>query len=52
MMEVFCGAVEHIDYQIGRVVEAIEQSGDLDNTLIIYCIGDNARRPKAVRTAR
>ena len=46
MMEVFCGAVEHIDYQIGRVVEAIEQLGDLDNTLIIYCIGDNGPTPE------
>ena len=38
-MEVFCGAVEHTDYQIGRIVEAIEQTGELDNTLIIYIAG-------------
>ena len=36
MMEVFSGAVEHIDFQIGRVIEAIDQLGDIDNTLIIY----------------
>jgi arylsulfatase A-like enzyme len=46
MMEVFCGAVEHIDYQIGRVVEAIEQLGELDNTIIIYVIGDNGPTPE------
>ena len=45
-MEVFCGAVEHIDYQIGRVIESIEQAGDLDNTLIIYLAGDNGPDPE------
>ena len=45
-MEVFCGAVEHSDYQIGRIVEAIEQIGELDNTLIIYIAGDNGPTPE------
>ena len=45
-MEVFTGAVEHTDYQIGRIVEAIEQMGDLDNTLIIYIAGDNGPTPE------
>ena len=45
-MEVFCGAVEYTDYQIGRIVEAIEQMGDLDNTLIIYLAGDNGPTPE------
>ena len=45
-MEVFCGAVEHTDYQVGRIVEAIEQTGDLDNTLIIYIAGDNGPTPE------
>ena len=45
-MEVFCGAVEHTDYQIGRIVEAIEQTGELDNTLIIYIAGDNGPTPE------
>ena len=40
-MEVFSGALEYTDYQVGRIVEAIEQMGDLDNTLIIYLAGDN-----------
>ena len=35
-MEVFCGAVEFTDHQIGRIVEDIEETGELDNTLIIY----------------
>ena len=45
-MEVFCGAVEYTDHQIGRIVEAIEQTGDLDNTLIIYIAGDNGPTPE------
>ena len=45
-MEVFCGAVEHTDYQVGRIVDAIEQTGELDNTLIIYIAGDNGPTPE------
>ena len=45
-MEVFTAAVEHTDYQIGRVVEAIEQTGEFDNTLIIYIAGDNGPTPE------
>ncbi len=45
-MEVFCGAVEHTDYQVGRIVDAIEQTGELDNTLIFYLAGDNGPTPE------
>ena len=45
-MEVFCAAVEYTDYQIGRIVEAIEATGELDNTLIIYLAGDNGPTPE------
>ncbi len=45
-MEVFTGAVEHTDYQVGRIVDAIEQTGELDNTLIIYIAGDNGPTPE------
>ena len=45
-MEVFCAAIEYTDYQVGRVVEAIEESGELDNTLIIYIAGDNGPTPE------
>ena len=31
----------YCDYQMGRVLEAIEESGELDNTLVIYIQGDN-----------
>jgi arylsulfatase A-like enzyme len=41
MMEVYAATVAESDYEIGRVVEALQQAGQLDNTLIIYLEGDN-----------
>ncbi|MGO9445287.1 MAG: arylsulfatase, partial [Thiobacillaceae bacterium] len=40
-MEVFAGFGEYADTEIGRLVEAIEGTGQLDNTLIFYIVGDN-----------
>jgi arylsulfatase A-like enzyme len=40
-MEVFAAFAAHTDYEIGRVVKAIEDLGELDNTLIFYEVGDN-----------
>ena len=40
-MEVYAGFLEHTDYHIGRVIDAIEEMGALDNTLIYYILGDN-----------
>ena len=40
-MEVYAGYYEYTDRQIGRIIDAIEQIGQLDNTLIIYIAGDN-----------
>lgn len=40
-MEVYAGFLEHTDVQVGRVVDAIDALGALDNTLIYYIIGDN-----------
>jgi arylsulfatase len=41
MMEVYAGALAYCDYQIGRMIQTIEQMGELDNTLIIFIQGDN-----------
>jgi arylsulfatase len=41
MMEVYAGALSHADYQIGRVLDAVEQSGQMANTLVIFMMGDN-----------
>jgi len=39
--EVFAAFLEHTDYEIGRVVQALDDVGQLDNTLIFYIAGDN-----------
>jgi arylsulfatase len=40
-MEVYAGFLEHTDHHVGRVIDAIDQLGALDNTIIYYIIGDN-----------
>ena len=40
-MEVYAGFLEHTDYHVGRLVDAIGQLEILDDTLIYYIIGDN-----------
>ena len=41
LMENYSGFLDHTDEQVGRLVSAIEKSGQLENTLIFYVIGDN-----------
>jgi arylsulfatase len=41
LMENFAGYLAFADDQIGRVIDSIEQAGELDNTLIFYIVGDN-----------
>ena len=41
LMEVFAGFLAHTDAQIGRVLDALEQMGEMDNTLFMYITGDN-----------
>lgn len=41
MMEIYAGCLAFCDYNIGRVIAAVEETGELDNTLIIYEMGDN-----------
>jgi arylsulfatase A-like enzyme len=41
MMEVYAAALSYADDQMGRIVDAIEDLGELDNTLVIYIQGDN-----------
>ncbi len=40
-MEVYAGYYEFADDQIRRIVDTVEDMGELDNTLIIYIAGDN-----------
>ncbi len=41
LMECFAGFLAHTDAQIGRVLDAVERLGVMDNTLVIYITGDN-----------
>ena len=41
LMEVFAGFTAQSDHELGRVVDAIADTGQLENTLIIYIAGDN-----------
>jgi arylsulfatase len=40
-MEVFAGFCENADRNVGRLLDAIEEMGDLDDTLVLYIWGDN-----------
>ncbi len=40
-METFAGFAEHTDEQVGRLVDALQEMGVMDNTLFIYIVGDN-----------
>ena len=41
LMEVFAGFTEHVDAQVGRVVDEVDRLGYGDNTIIFYIWGDN-----------
>jgi arylsulfatase len=40
-MEIYAAFLEHTDFHIGRLIDALEDLGVLENTLIYYIIGDN-----------
>jgi arylsulfatase len=39
--EVYAGFLEQTDYEVGRVLRAIQDEGKSDNTLVLYIVGDN-----------
>jgi arylsulfatase len=40
-VEVYAAYLAYTDHEIGRVIQAVEDMGKLDNTLIVYISGDN-----------
>jgi arylsulfatase A-like enzyme len=40
-MEVYAGFLEHTDHHVGRLIDALEDLGILEDTLVYYIIGDN-----------
>ena len=41
LMEAFAATVAYSDYQTGRVIQNLRDSGQLDNTMVIFIEGDN-----------
>src|SRR3954453_683301 len=40
--EVFAGFSEYTDHQVGRVIDYLERTGQLDNTIVLYCADNGA----------
>jgi hypothetical protein len=41
LMEAYAGFAEHTDFHTGRLIDALEEIGVLDDTLVFYIAGDN-----------
>lgn len=46
LMEAYAGALAYCDDQMGRMIEELRASGQLDNTLVVYIQGDNGATPE------
>jgi arylsulfatase A-like enzyme len=46
--DVYGAYLAYTDHEIGRVIQAVEDMGQLDNTLIIYISGDNGASPEGM----
>jgi arylsulfatase A-like enzyme len=42
MAEVYAGFSEYTDHQVGRIVDFLEETGQLDNTIVFYCADNGA----------
>jgi arylsulfatase len=40
-MEAFAGFAAYTDFEVGRLIDALKEMGELDNTLVFYIVGDN-----------
>jgi arylsulfatase len=41
LMETYAGFAEHTDFHTGRLIDALDEIGVLDDTIVIYIAGDN-----------
>jgi arylsulfatase len=41
LMEVYAGFLAHTDAQVGRLLDALDDLGQAENTLVVYLVGDN-----------
>lgn len=49
-MEVYCGYQENADWNVGRLLDSIDEMGDRENTLVIYIWGDNGASMEGTTT--
>ncbi|HUI27577.1 MAG TPA: arylsulfatase, partial [Candidatus Kryptonia bacterium] len=48
--DVYAAYLAYTDHEIGRVIQAVQEMGKLDNTLIIYIVGDNGSSAEGTMT--
>ena len=48
--ENYADFLSHVDHQVGRLVDALDGMGELDNTLVVYIIGDNGSSAEGTQT--
>lgn len=47
LMETYAAMASHTDFHVGRLIDALEARGVLDNTLVFYILGDNGASAEA-----
>ncbi|NTX14718.1 arylsulfatase [Myxococcus sp. CA051A] len=50
MAENYADFLSHADHEVGRVVQALDDLGELENTLVLYIIGDNGSSAEGTLT--
>jgi arylsulfatase len=50
-MEIYAAFLEHTDFHVGRLIDALQGLGVLDDTLVYYILGDNGASAEGRRTA-
>lgn len=48
--ENYADFLSHTDHEVGRVLDALERMGELDNTLVVYLMGDNGASAEGTLT--
>jgi arylsulfatase A-like enzyme len=41
LMENYAGFMEYTDAEVGRLIDSLRKTGELENTLVMYIVGDN-----------
>jgi arylsulfatase len=49
LMELFAGFTEHVDVQVGRIIDELDRQDVRGNTMVIYIFGDNGSSAEGQR---